>query len=179
MAKHGNEDDIKYARRYFGKTAHGIADNAALKILFKYGNSSDVKKILEIASSAYGEKKKSALKTAYKLTKNKAALINKLLKDDDSDQSKIAINLLARGTSTKKIEIAKKLLNFKTEKRRLEGLAMLSEKYSSPQLEALLEEYIDQKSYYYNVVTWIDKCIYSKGQHRSFFHKELSRIIHD
>lgn len=179
LAKNGNEDDIKYARRYIGKTHLGTANNAALKILFKYGNSSDVKTILEIVSQEFGENKKFALEIAYKLSKNKAALLNKLIKDDNSDQSKIAVNLLARSTSTKKIELAKKLLGFKTDKRRLEGLAILCEKYSSKQLEALLGEYINKKSYYYNVVSWIDKCIYSKGRYRSFFHNELSRVIHD
>lgn len=179
LAKNGNEDDIKYARRYIGKNHPRIANNAALKILFKYGNSSDVKKILEIASHEFDENKKLALETAYRLSKNKAAFLNKLIKDDDSDQSKIAANLLARSTSTKKIKLAKKLLSFKTDKRRLEGLAILCKKYSLLQLEALLEEYINKKSYYYNVVSWIDKGIYSKGRYRSFFHNELSRVIHD
>lgn len=174
LALHGEKGDVKYARKYLGNTRHNVADYAALKLLSRFGESSDVNKLLDIASKSYGETKKMALEVALNLSENKNELLNNLMDHEDKVISNFSIIKLSIYDTQNKAELAKKLLNYKDDDRRIQGLSILLMNLSETELEGLLNEYLKQNTYYYNVVTWLDRCLYSTGRYKKHFHSKLA-----
>jgi hypothetical protein len=56
---------------------------------------------------------------------------------------------------------------------------VLVNEYGSSELEELLDSYISQGSYYYNIVTWLDRLLYSKGQYHTYYKSTLSSMIEE
>jgi hypothetical protein len=76
-----------------------------------------------------------------------------------------------------KIEIAEILLKSEIEDRRLDGLSILLSSLNEIELEKFLDDYLSQGTYYYNVVTWLDKCLYAVGAFKDLFKsKMLARL---
>ena len=173
LIRNGKKEDVKFARKYICNTIFNIADKEAIELLSKFGDYTDVEKLLEVASKAYGPTKRLAVETAFKVSKKKSKILRELIEKNDSEISKIVIQILASSKIPKKFNMAKNLLNSKDEKIRLEALSILVKRYSSEKLEKLLSDYTSQQTYYYNVVSWIDRCLYSKGLFRKFFHEKL------
>jgi len=44
-------------------------------------------------------------------------------------------------------------------------------------LENLLDNYLKQETYYYNVVTWIDRYLYAMGRYQEFFRMKLVQVL--
>lgn len=177
LARNGKQEDVKYARKYLGNTQYNIADKGAIGLLSRFGDSSDVENLIKVALKNYGQTKHFALETAYKLSENKDDLLERLINDDDNATADIAVKILSNHESARKIEITQTLFKSKIDKRRIEGFAIVSRYYDTSDLEKLLYEYISQQSYYYNIVTWLDRCLYSKGQYLKFYKSKLSNMI--
>ena len=177
LAKNGQEDDVKYARKYLTNKFLNNLYDGSIKLLAKYGNSSDVNKLIRGALKSYGSTQKLAIETAYKLSDKKGDLLKKLIEDKDTSISKAAVKILANSRIPNKIDFTKRLINFETDTIRLDGLAILYKQLNLKQLEQFLDEYISQESYYYDVVTWLDRCLYSKGLYRKFYHAKLSNRL--
>lgn len=179
LAKNGKRQDVKYARKYLVNTQYNLANYGAINILSRFGDSSDVERLIEVASNTYGETKRIALETAVNLSENKDVLLEKLINNDDETIAKLAVQILAEHETKRKVELARGLLKSKTDRRRLEGLAILFRCYDLNGVEKLLDVYLAQKSYYYNIVTWIDRCLYAKGRYSKFFRTKLSRMTEE
>jgi hypothetical protein len=177
LAKNGQSEDIKYARKYLGNTKYGLADRGAIILLSKFGDSSDIDNLIKVASNLYGETKRFALETVYKLSKSKDALLEALMNDDNDATAEIAVKILSMHDSPRKIEMAKALFNSTKDKRRLEGLAIVSRNYNDNELETLLNDYVSRSAYYYNIVTWLDRCLYSNGRYLNFYKSKLSNML--
>jgi hypothetical protein len=179
LARNGKFEDVKYARKYLGNTKYNLADNAAILLLSKYGDTSDVESLIKAGVENYGEQRKLALKTAYDLAHDKDALLERLVANENESVAKIAMQMLSKHESDKKAEMALDLLESKVDKRRLEALSIVADQcnYDSNELEVLLDAYISRQSYYYNVVTWIDRCLNTKGQYYKYFKSKLSSML--
>jgi len=177
LAVHGKKSDLKYARKYICNTSHNVADEGAIQILKKYGNSSDVDILLKAASNAYGKTKIEALETAYKLSLNKAGFLNQLFEMEDEKTTSIAIKILSSNILPKKSEIVKSLLKNKNGDNRMKGLSIYLKNQTLKEIESFLSEYIAQETYYYNIISWVDKLLYSKGIFRKYYKKRISEMI--
>ncbi len=177
LAKNGQSGDIKYARKYLGNTKYGMADRGSIILLSKFGDSSDVDNLIKVTSELYGETKRFALDTAYKLSENRDVLLETLMNDKNDETAAIAVKILSMTESPRRIEMAKALFNSTKDKRRLEGLAIVSKYSNDNELETLLNEYVSQPSYYYNIVTWLDRCLYSNGRYLNYYKSKLFSMI--
>ena len=177
LSKNGKKSDIKFARKYLNNTDFNIADNSAIEIIRKYGDSSDVESLLRSSSNTYGETSRNAAEVAYLYTSNKGNFIKRMLSSENSNFVDIGLKILSKSKIPNKIKIAKTLLKNDKDEIRIKGLSIIFKKYSIKELEKFLTDYTKQKTYYYNVVTWIDRCLYSKGQYRKFFHGELKTKV--
>jgi hypothetical protein len=61
----------------------------------------------------------------------------------------------------------------KDEKNRVRGIHYLSARLPREELEEILGEYLERETYYYNVVTWLDRLLYSPPPLKHMFAKEL------
>lgn len=177
LAVHGKKSDLKYARKYICNTRHNVADEGAIQILKKYGNSSDVDILLKAASNAYGKTKIEALETAYKISSNKAGFLNQLFEMEDEKTTSIAIKILSSNILPNKSEIAKSLLKSKNDDNRMKGLSIYLKNQTLKEIESFLSEYLAQETYYYNIISWVDKLLYSKGIFRKYYKNRISEVI--
>ena len=65
------------------------------------------------------------------------------------------------------------LLNDEEEGKRAFGIWYLSKVMTRGELESLLNEYMGKESYYYNVVTWLDRFLYAPPEFREMFRRDL------
>lgn len=173
LAAHGNESDVRYARKFLGKTCFNTADPEAAKLLLKYGDISDVEKLIEVALASGGETRQPALEGALKLTNDKIPVLEIMLKEGDAKTAGKAANELWVLDEARVREISKAMLNADDTDKRLRGLAIWVKFCKKVELEALLDEYIATSPHYYNVVTWLDKTLYAPGRYGEFFRNEL------
>ncbi len=177
LAKYGKQEDVKYARKYLGSIRHNVADYGAIKILAKFGDASDVQSLVQAASKTYGDIRQDALETAFNLSEDKDSLLEQLVHSDNIAIANLAIHILSGYDSPKKLELAKSLLNSKAESQRLGGLAILLSQSDIETLENILDNYLKQETYYYNVVTWFDRCLYAIGRYQEFYRKKLAHML--
>lgn len=177
LSLHGKKDDIKYARKYLSHTQFNMADDAAIKMISRFGDVSDVNKLIDTASKTYGEIQTTALEAAFNLSDNKDELLNTLMNHEDENVSNLAIMNLSLYDSTDRISIAKNLLNSDEDNQRIQGLAILLMNVNETDLENVLNEYLQQGTYYYNVVTWIDRCLYTSGRYKTHYRSILINKI--
>jgi len=177
LAEHGNESDLKYARKFVGNTRHNTADPEAVKLLVKYGDISDVQRLLEVARTSGRETRQIAFEGALRLANEKTAILEIMLKEGDGKTAAKAAEQLWVLDEARAREISRSMLNEDASDKRLRGLALLVTFCTKAQLEALLDEYIATSPHYYNVVAWLDKTLYAPGRYGEFFRKELLKLL--
>ena len=176
LSMHGKQEDVKYARKYLINKKYKGDNFGALKIILRFGDSSDIKILTEIALNSYGETKKMAVEAIFKLSEDRDSILA-LISNKDETIYKISLHMLLKYDLPYKIEIAKILLKSEIDNRRLDGLSILLRSLNETELKKFLDDYIGQDTYYYNVVTWLDKCLYAVGAFKELFRsKLLSRI---
>ena len=173
LAEHGNESDLKYAREFLGKTNLNKSDPEAVKLLVKYGDTSDVDKLIDAALACGTETRRLAFEGALKLADEKIRILELMLKEGDGKTAGKAAEELWVLDQTRVREISRAMLSADDDYKRLRGLAILIKFCEKAELEALLDEYMATSPHYYNVVTWLDKTLYAPGRYGEFFRNEL------
>lgn len=172
LAVNGQQDDIKYARRYLGRKNPNLQE-PALRIIEKFGDESDVESLLIFGKEAFGEMKIRFIKQAYHLSTNKEKIIESLLDEEDLEIAREAALYLAKFETVASIMEGKAILSHKDEKIRLIGLAILIKHLSEEELFTVLDNYINGDTYYYNIVSWLDKILYTVSPIRERFKNKL------
>jgi hypothetical protein len=173
LAEHGNESDLKYAREFLGKTNLNMADPEAVKLLVKYGDTTDVERLLEVASTSGSGTQRLAFECALSLSDDKIAVLEIMLREGDGKSAGKAAEELWVLDQARVREISRAMLGKDDVNKRLRGLAVLIKFCEKVELEALLDEYMATSPHYYNVVTWLDKTLYAPGRYGELFRKEL------
>jgi|GEM_PF-1469378 len=176
LSKNGNQSYLKIARKYLGKTLYYLADNDVIKIISKFGDKSDIQKLMHISSKLPQKSKDYAIETSIKLSDNKNYFIKKLLRNKDSEIVTIAAQHIKDLPVKYQIHLSKRLLLNKNDNLRSISLSILISKCHRNELEKTLDKYILNESYYYNVVTWIDRCLYAKGRYGKYFKNEIMSL---
>jgi hypothetical protein len=60
---------------------------------------------------------------------------------------------------------------------RLRALYYFSKNRAWKDLESMLEAQLNKETYYYNVVTWLDRLLYSPTSLKEFFTRDLERQV--
>lgn len=176
LLQHGNKNDVKYARKYLGKTNYNTADRVAIEMIAKYGNTADCKMLLNYAFNSKSEYKILPIKTVLSLRKNLSNIISSMLKSNDKDLLKIALLNLDSLKSQNNTKVAKEFLKNDDEAVRLISIKFLFLKYNKDELIDILNDYIKNDSYYYNVVTWLDRLIYAPEYFEPIFLNKIKEI---
>jgi hypothetical protein len=67
------------------------------------------------------------------------------------------------------------LLNDESDINRVRAIRYFSRRWNAAELEEFLREYIARGTYYYNVVTWLDRLLYSPSPLRDMYVKSLEQ----
>jgi hypothetical protein len=185
LSMHGKQEDVKYARKYLINEKYKVDNFRALKIILRFGDKSDIEMLNKIALNSYGETKRIAIEAIFKFSEDRdSRLVSEdrdsrlaLIINKDETIYKTSLQMLLKYDLPYKIEVVKILLKSEIEDRRLDGLSILLSSLNEIELEKFLDDYLSQGTYYYNVVTWLDKCLYAVGVFKELFKsKMLSRL---
>lgn len=172
LASKGSSESLKYAIKYAASNDKEI-QGLVVRIIAKYGDSTDVTFLTRIAIDNYGQTKNEAVKQSLKLSNFDKAVVQKFLLSEKKEiiQACLAYDLVAK--SPVMIEDAKGLLMQKSENIRICALSYLANILSSAQLHKLLYSYLSGPTYYYNVVCWIDRILFAPSKIKNVYRTEL------
>jgi hypothetical protein len=151
----------------------------ALRCLRRFGSATDSALALQIARVSYAEVRNEALKTAVALSPVAIGVSTELVNSDEVELVRAGIGAIWN----EEPDIVKGILfpvlqHAKTEVRRL-AVAYFIMRYPKERLEDILREYIKLPTYYYNVVCWLDRALYSPPALASGYRRRFQTEIGD
>lgn len=160
ISKHGEPEDVRFGRTFLFNSDIAI-QRSAIRILSKHGNTTDAESLSKLALQSSGDIKADAAVAALKLNSGVNGIATDFLKTEDP----VLVALALKGMDPLPEEEALKGVEFllsgeKTETR-VKAIAYCAKSCSSTLLEKFLEKYLQKDSYYYNVVCWLDRVLYS------------------
>jgi hypothetical protein len=172
LIQSGEPGDAELAQPYLSHTDTGLRD-AAVRVVSKFGTSDDVNKLLEISVQAYGDIRRVAADAALKLAKDPARVATALTRSNDSDVVTIGFSWLFSQRSPEIRQLFVSMLQDEDYVSRTRAAYYLSRWFTRLELEDALERYLWEDSYYYNVVTWLDRVLYCPFPLREVFEEQL------
>ena len=175
LAEYCEPQDIWIARKYINLDDIDIKISAT-KIISKYGSFSDIESLMELCKNSYGELKDLAANATLMISPGLNGAARLLISTNDATLIKFALKSICNQDIEQLKGIVEPMLKNQNENIRSIALHYLINKYSNDELQSLLDRYIDQTDYYYNVVFWLDRVIYAKPPLRDVFIKQLARF---
>ncbi len=148
----------------------------ATRIIARVAGPSDIDLLIELAVRAHGDEKNLVLETLGKLAAGDRIAARILLGSKSHDVRRVGLNVVDGLPPEQAITELRELLLDPEEHLRFETVLRLRDRLTSAQLESLLNEYISQDTYFYNVATWIDRILYAKGVALAYYEEEEGLI---
>jgi HEAT repeat protein len=174
LANHGEQSDIQFGRKHLGDDDRAIRLEAA-RIVSRFGDERDVQLLLDASDNAWGELEALGPAAALRLSPDPQRLAIEMTRSDSRGRSKAARRWLVGQDSPEVRDYFRGLLNDGDESERILGVQYLSKRVSRAELEQLLDEYGGTDTYYYNVVTWLDRLLYAPSPLREMFARDLDQ----
>jgi hypothetical protein len=174
VALNANPEDASLARRFLSNAEVPIQiATSAITILSKFGTPADVDILLATAEKTYGDTRVLAVETALQVAPNAFDVASKLVVHESSGVRKAAAKVLLTQEWKISEAIARDLMTNEKDEIRVLGVALYSLNTNDLGLSAVLDEYLARGTYYYNVVTWLDRLLYAPEPYGAAFRKEL------
>lgn len=176
LATNGNKSDIQFAKKYINNSKDSIRFEA-IRIIERFGNASDVDSLITITESSDEKLRNFAAKTALKLSPKINGVTQTFLQGNNPNLVRLAI----KSVWNKNINVVRKhiepLLLNANDIIRLSALAWVINKYSEEELKNLLQSYLTNRTYYYNVICWLDRKLFAPQILRDMYINQLYSII--
>jgi hypothetical protein len=145
-----------------------------LRIIEKFGNTKDIKILEKLSNSKSTSVRHKSIEIITALDKNnKFGLVEKLIHSDIKEEVRRGLrHSIDINYEIDESEIIK-LLYHENDDIRLDSLSYLCKTNEVNVLEKVVEEYISKDGYYYNVVCWIDRLLYSPSVLNKYFYKQI------
>ena len=156
LAAHADPSDVHIARKYLTDDLTD-ARLSAVRIISKFGDQADVDGLLAISERAWGEDAALAPKAALCVAAEPESLALHLIKSNNGNGSKEGFSWLLDHDSPAIREYFRESLTDESEASRIRSVYYLSGRLERSELEGLLASYLEEATYYYNVVTWLDR----------------------
>jgi hypothetical protein len=177
IAANGDSSDIVFARPYLrSKESH--LKKAAVDVVARFGNSGDVPMLEEALADTLGESQVAIAAAIMNLSENGIDAALRFIHDKTSNIAKDAFSRLMNDRTVEVRRFFALLLSDKFEVMRLRAVEYFySHRTSQETLEVILSAYLSKSSYYYDVVTWLDRLIYAPSELRESYATELREAI--
>lgn len=172
IAKNGTPGAAEIAKPYLSQDTFGLR-GAAVKVVCKFGDSGYAGDLIRIAKETYGERQKETALGALKLSSNPAETAAELLRSDSADLAKVAFSWMLHQDSYDFSDAFRDFLHDEDAGFRLRSLYWLSKRLEKADLEATLAAYVENGTYYYDIVTWLDRLLYAPRRLRDSFARKL------
>jgi hypothetical protein len=174
LAKNGMSGDAEIAKPYLSQDIFSLRD-AAVKVVCRFGDSGYASDLLKIAKETYGELQQEAAFGALKLSSNPLKTASELLCDDSTNLVKVAFSWMLSQDSRDLSDVIRDFLHDKNAEFRLRSLYWLCKRLQKSDMETTLMTYIENGTYYYDVVTWFDRLLYAPPRLREVFARKLEQ----
>ena len=178
LAAHGEPSDIKFGRQYMGSTYSSVK-LAAVRIVCRFGTSEDSADLLRVSSDAYGDVRDEAGIGALRLSPRPVETARELTQSPSAKIAQAAFGRLYTQDSPEVRRFFEELLNGDSDANRVRAIFYFSKTLDRKKLIKLLKAQFNRNTYYYNVVAWLDRLLYSPRALRGFFLRELERQAFD
>lgn len=171
LALHGDDKDSVIVRPLL-RSREWRVRLAAIRFLSRHGSSADVTSLLQMVDDYWIQVE--AAGAALLLADDSIDVAQKLLVSEEP--SVVAKALAALQHASEGPEVVKPLLHSEVPGIRRLACSFLASSLSRSALEQTLNDYVMRSTYFYNVVVWLDRLLYTKGAIRAFFKKKAREV---
>jgi HEAT repeat protein len=173
LAQQGEQRDAAFGRKYLTSGEEDVR-LASIALLERFGDESDCNRLLESARGEWSTRE-AAAKVAVKLAKGSMSMIRSLLDSDDLRVVRVAIGSLEPKDLPAMRSRLLDLLQHESDGVRVLAVAGLYRLTDRTTLEAILNEYMGNRTYYYNVVCWLDRVLYAPEPIKEMYVRALDQ----
>jgi hypothetical protein len=167
IAYHGSSDDVILARPYVD-SKWGETQSAAVSVISKFGDQSDVELLVAAAKKLHGSDAQAAARAALNLCGDRWQLSCRFLRDGTSGLVKAAIEKLMEDPTISRWNELEPLLYEKSADIRRGMLRVFTSSLGVVELQDLLSRYVGSgETYYYDVVASLDRFLHAPTVWRS------------
>jgi len=176
LAEHGVPADAEFVRRHLASGDRNI-QREAIRSIRRVGDGRDIPALLGIVESDRPEMRYMAAESALHLSAGSREVTSALLESDAPEVLGLVAKFLIEHPTDHTGDLVTPLLSNSDRGRRLAAIRVVTETYTREQIENLLREYIQAATYYYNVVCWFDRILYSPSPLREGYAAELRTTL--
>ncbi|MDE0627112.1 MAG: DUF4062 domain-containing protein [Bryobacterales bacterium] len=160
LAKNGSASDLEFARQHLNSEDHAISE-AALKLVSRFGDESDVKPLLALADREYGDITERAAKAALSLSQDRWVRAKQYLDRGSVPFLRVGIDALSTHTDflSRWPELRPYLFVDNTNVR-LGTAKLICTRLGYTDLVKLMNQCLEDETYYYDVITVLDRFLY-------------------
>jgi hypothetical protein len=173
IAANGEPSDIRFGRQYL-TSEKDYVKLPAVRIVSRFGTAEDVPSLLEIAKNHWGDARDEAGLAALRLTTQPFEVARELAQSGHQTLVQAGFDWLYEQDSDEVVKFFEGLLNSDGPSDRERAVYFFSVRQQKENA-AILERQFDRETYYYNVVTWLDRLLYAPEPLRAFFAGQLKR----
>lgn len=178
LSRYGEPADVKYAREYGTSDQHAVQLAASL-LLCAFATVEDLERLLELAIDGPYDTKMNAAAVALTIQPKFGSVATTLMDSGQIGLIRVTLRSLLDDRSEEVRNAANDLLRSDNSDVREAALTYFAINSSMEQLHELLDEYVSNGYYYYNVVTWLDRLLYAPEPHGRALRTELFSWFHD
>lgn len=160
IALHGTHADAPFVRRYLKKSSSYA--EVAVKAAARVGDQSDVAPLLRLALDSYGDTKVKAAEAALLLSRDSREVLVQLVRSNQPVLVRLGLSRLKMCEEAEASREATELLRNQDGAVRLEAAQFLISALNSAELLRMLDAYVSEGYYYYNVIVAVDKSLYCR-----------------
>ena len=174
MIAHGEKGDIKFAKEFMTSKEIKLK-GLAVELFVKLAGKDHLSTLIDIALEETGKINTEAADKALKIDKEGLAW-DKFLSSKDVTLVKLSLKKKINEKELVEGRIIDELLHHWNVEIQKIVIAYLIEAFGRrrKKLEQVLERYMESKTYYYNVVCWLDRVLYAPKSFKMMFRKELA-----
>ncbi len=167
LAKNGTASDLPIARQHLD-SEDSASSEASLEMVSRFGDGSDVEPLLLLAEREYGDIAERAAKTALNLSADRWKRAKQYLEREAMPFLSVGIDALGTHTefSSRWPELVPYLFVGNSQVR-LATARLLCSRLENVDLVKLLNQCLEAETYYYDVITALDRSIYGPKAWRS------------
>jgi HEAT repeat protein len=174
LAANGQPSDVRFGRQYLASD-DSATKLAAVRIVSKFGTAEDVPALLQVSREHWGEARDEAGTAALRLSSNPLEVALELTVSNSPTLVRNGYGWLYKQGSPEVDKFFEALMGSESDIGRLRALYYFSRNRTWRDLEGMLEAQLNRETYYYNVVTWLDRLLYSPAPLREFFTRDLEK----
>ena len=167
LAKNGSTDDLSIARQHLNSEDRASSE-ASLDIVSSFGDDTDFDELVDLAARALGDVAERAANAALALSTDGWGRAKQYVEKGEKPFLQVGIDAL--NSHSKLASSWRELvpyLSFDSADVRLATVNLLCRHLEAVELNELLNQYLEAETYYYDVVTVLDRSIYGPESWRS------------